>query len=80
MSHIIDLKINPRIHHDVAHVDSMKDNATVFYLEFDEPHNWLGDSYYTKKYNKIIKAAWRISEEKNLVWNKFDVDIYPVIK
>jgi len=79
LSHIIDLNLHPRIHHEVTHVDITKDNATVYYLEFDKPRNWYGDGHYVKKYNTMIKSAWGIAEEKNFLWDKFEVDVYPVI-
>jgi len=73
------LNTNFTFFHDVKNYE-FKDDATVFFARFKKTKNWYGEDHFMKKYHTSIEAAWKLAEEKNFMWDKFDVDVYPVIE
>lgn len=80
LNKIIKIDTDVKFFHDVKHKDFLKDEATVIFMRFEKSRNWFNENRFIKKYEKIIQAAWKLAEEDNFMWDKFDVDVYPVVE
>lgn len=66
------------IYHDVEHYDITREPATVYLMKFDKDKNF-NDKTFTMKYSDIFKRCWEKAELDNFTWDKYDVNVYPVV-
>ena len=66
------------IFHGVEHLDFTRDPATVYFVDFKNNRNF-NEKTFPKKYEMIFRKCWQITEMSNFTWDKYDVNIYPVV-
>ena len=67
------------IFHDIEHYDVTRDPATVYFMRFYKDKNFKKKTF-ALKYGDVFKECWDKSELENFTWDKYDVNIYPVVE